>query len=102
MRSRCERVLLRARQPKFSLARNYGRRDGDLLQAMVRYVAVNHNAEHFVEELNRFVVKNPGRFSAILASVLNTHHRSSTMRWIEVVADSACGERPKGGRPEVR
>lgn len=48
-------------------------REGDLLQAVAAYVAVNHNAEHFVEELSRFVEENPDRVSAILGSVLSTY-----------------------------
>jgi hypothetical protein len=48
-------------------------REGDLLQAVAPYVAMNHNAEHFLEELNRFVDENPDRVSAILGSVLSTY-----------------------------
>jgi hypothetical protein len=48
-------------------------REGHLLLAVASYVAVNHTAEHFIEERHRFVDQSPERVSAILGSVLSTH-----------------------------
>lgn len=47
--------------------------EGDLLLAVAPHVAVGHNAEHFVEELRRFVEQSPERVSAILGSLLETY-----------------------------
>ena len=48
-------------------------REGDLLLAVAPHVAVDHNTQHFVEELVRFVAESPERVNAILGTLLQTH-----------------------------
>ena len=48
-------------------------REGDLLFAVAPHVAVDHNAEHFVEELVRFVDESPERVNVILGTLLRTY-----------------------------
>ena len=49
-------------------------REGDLLLAVAPHVSVDHNAEHFVEELVRFVAESPERVNAILGALVRTYH----------------------------
>ena len=48
-------------------------REGDLLLAVASHVAVDHNTQHFVEELVRFVAESPECVNAILGTLLQTH-----------------------------
>ena len=48
-------------------------REGNLLLAVAPHVAVEHNADHFVKELVRFVAENPKCISAILETLLQTY-----------------------------